>query len=136
MCSRPIKESLWFLVSAHVTSDPCISIFSLSFLFLCYESMINCTKIAGSNGSLPRFVLNNFFKRGMNVCPICEASLGHHTFLYGRFGLVPITACAYHLKNFTQKTKLNKIWSWPMTRNWRPFLGALHKVTRLQLTVN
>ena len=36
-------------------------------------------KIAGSIGILPCCILNDFFTKGMNVCPFCEASLSHHT---------------------------------------------------------
>ena len=43
-------------------------------------------KIAGSTGIMPIFSL-----RGMNVCPICEASVSHYTFVYGIFGPIPIT---------------------------------------------
>ena len=47
--------------------------------FCCYA------KIAGSIGILPRRVLNDFFTfyKGMNVCPICAASLSHHTLCMG-----------------------------------------------------
>ena len=46
-------------------------------------------KIAGLIGILPCCVLNNFFtSRGMNVCPIYEASLSHHTLYLGN--LVPM----------------------------------------------
>ena len=51
-----------------------------------------------------------FSHRGMNVCPICDASLSHHTFLYGKFDLVLITAyrpacVTYRLFHWLAKTK-------------------------------
>ena len=42
-------------------------------------------KIAGSIRILPCCVLNDFSRRVMYVCPICEASLSHHTLYMGHF---------------------------------------------------
>ena len=39
-----------------------------------------------------------FLHRGMNVIPICAASLSHHTLCKGKFGLVPITMYTYMYK--------------------------------------
>ena len=44
-------------------------------------------KIAGSIGILPCCALNDFLLHmGMNVWPIYEASLSHHTLYMGKFG--------------------------------------------------
>ena len=82
------------MVSARIASDPQVGIFTFFFFFAMKRCPI-AAKIAGSNGILPRCDLNDFFKTGgMNVCPMCEASLSHHTVhLLRKFGLVPITAC-------------------------------------------
>ena len=65
---RPKKQSLWFLVSRHVTSDLSICIFT----FLFFVGMKWCpiaAKIAGSMGILPSCVLyhviNHFFHIGI-----------------------------------------------------------------------
>ena len=49
-------------------------------------------KIAGLIGILPCCVLNYFSHKGINICPICAASLSHHTLCMGKFGLVSINA--------------------------------------------
>ena len=102
---RPHKQSLWFLVSARVASDPRVGIFNFLFFFLAMKRCPIAAKIAGSywnswvlcfntnsqdnKGSwgilkdfycsvtmLRELGLNDFFPhRGMNVCLICEASL-------------------------------------------------------------
>ena len=66
------------------------------------------------------------FKQGMNFCPICAASLNHSYFVYGKFGVVPITANTYHLKKGYQKKRKRihdrtNFWSRPVTRNRRLF---------------
>ena len=43
-------------------------------------------KIAGSIAILPCCVLKVFSHRGINVCPICEASLSHYTLYARKFG--------------------------------------------------
>ena len=56
-----------------------------AFLDYFFGAMKRCpiaAKIAGSIGILPCCVLNDFF-RSMNVSPICEASLSHHTLCMG-----------------------------------------------------
>ena len=75
------KLSLWILVSAHIASDPRVGIFS----FIIVKRCPIAAKIAGSIGILPcyMYVLNDFFHTGMNLCPICEATLGNHTLCMG-----------------------------------------------------
>ena len=64
----------------------------------------------------------------MNVCPICEASLSHHTLYIGN--LVPAAYTMYHVFPCWQKEKKmaekkgaspHRSWSRPMTRNQRLF---------------
>ena len=92
------KKSLRFLVSACVTSDLCVGI--VNFLFLCYAMMPNCSQncwIAWIYAVLCFKWL--FSHRGMNVCPICEASPSHHT--------VCIWKIWSRISMFAKKKKIN-----------------------------
>ena len=63
----------------------------LGFL-LCNEMMSNCSQNCWINWNSAVLCIKRLFPhRGMNVCPICEASLSHHTLCMG-FCPVPITA--------------------------------------------
>ena len=69
----------------------CAGIFNFVSLFAMKQCPI-AAKIAGSIGILLCCVLDNFFtSRGMNICPICEASLSHHTMYMGY--LFPAYTC-------------------------------------------
>ena len=70
-------KSLLFLVSPRIASDLRVGI--LSFLFLAMKQCLIAAKIAGSIGIPPRSVLNDFSRRGLNVCLIYEASISQHT---------------------------------------------------------
>ena len=72
-------------------------------------------QMAGSTGILPccvMHVFNDFFsRRGINVCPVCEASLSHHILYLGN--LVAVYTCiTYFLfgkkKEITKQKKENK----------------------------
>ena len=66
-----------FQVSTHVASDLHISIFS--FILFCYETMSNCSQNCWMDWNSAVLCFNVFLHRGIIVCPICEASLSHHT---------------------------------------------------------
>ena len=55
-------------------------------LFVAMKRCQIAAKIAGSIGILPCCVSTIFSHRGMNVCPMCEASLNHHTLYNEDFG--------------------------------------------------
>ena len=87
------QQTLRFLVCARVASDLRFSIF---IFILFHFAMKRCPIAANELLDRLRFcraVFKHLFflHRGMNVCPICAASLSHHTLVYGKFGLVPLT---------------------------------------------
>ena len=121
------EKSLQFLVSAHVASDPCVSIFS--FLFCCcYETMSNCSQNCWIDWNSAVLCFKRPFNRGMSVCPICEAFSKPPYFVYGKYSLVPITTYMYFTgwqkKKITpqKNASLHWFWSRPLTRNQRHFL--------------
>ena len=90
------KIGLWFLVSARVASDPRVGIL-ISFFWEGMKRYPIAAKIAGSIWwFLLCCVLNDFLTHCMNVCPICEASLSHHTLYHGKL-LVPASCITYLL---------------------------------------
>ena len=58
------------------------------FFFLGYEMMSNCSQNCWIDWNSAVLCFKRLFHiRGMNVCPICEASLSHHTlYINGKFG--------------------------------------------------
>ena len=70
------QKSLRFLVSACVASDPRVGIFNFVIYLFAIKRCPIAAKIAGLIEFLSYCVLNDFvLHRGMNVFPICEASL-------------------------------------------------------------
>ena len=117
-------ESLLFLVSAHVASDPRVGIFNFPFppppFFWAMKQCPTAAKIAGSIGILPYCVLNDFSHRGMNVCPICEASLSHDTLCMKFWSGSNNRIYMYHVLVFHWLAH-EQNWSRPLTRNRRLF---------------
>ena len=80
---------------------------STSAFLIHFFAMKRCpiaAKIAGSIGIMPCCALNDFFTSGMNVCPICEASLSHH----GKFGPVYTMYRVYNVSRISLLAK--KLW--------------------------
>ena len=101
------KTSLRFLVSARVASDPRVGMFSLLILF-CSETMSNCRHNCWIERNFALLYFKRIFHIRVNLCPICEASLSHHTLC-----MFPITEYMFHWlakkKKITPKRKPQKV---------------------------
>ena len=92
------QKSLRFLVFARVASDPRVKICNFVFFFLFFFAMKRCPKLLCFK--------TTFSHRGMNVCPICDASLSHRTLNVGN--LVPAYFPAGKIKKMAGKKIINK----------------------------
>ena len=89
-----------------------------SSAFFCgHETMFNCSQNCLNNWNYAVLCFKRPFSyRGMNACPICEASLSYHTLCVGNL--------VWLAKKKRKKSASPHIfWSRPMTRNWRLFGG-------------
>ena len=65
-------------------------------------------KVAGSIGILPCCVLNDFFTKGYELLPDCEASLSHHTLYMEHFGHRVYWPELYHAFSCWKTKKITK----------------------------
>ena len=100
--AQKTNKSLRFLVTVCVASDPRAGIFNFLFFVL-----LNDVQLQPKLLDRLEFcrAVPTFSHRGMNVCPICEASLSHHTLYMGN--LVP----AY--------TMYHVFPCWPPKKDWQ-----------------
>ena len=122
------KKRLRFLVSTSVASDPPWR--HVKIFFLLWNDVQLQPKLLDRLEFCRALIQTTFSHRGMKVCLICEASLSHHT-LYGKFNPRVYNVSHNSLLARWPGNKINKsapphrFWSRPMTRNRRPFWGAL-----------
>ena len=83
LCACCVRPRPAFLVNNAVLVLVYLSVGPVVFFFPAVKQCPIAAKIAGSIGIMSCRVLKRFSHRGMNVCPICAASLSRHTSCLG-----------------------------------------------------